>query len=131
MNWIAWDPRSYGGALLGGVAGFLLFGSLLAQGWYAPWVVGLLIGVGCAAVTRERSTMRGIVLAIGAAWLSAAAAVHYAPPPGTTGLVDGLKAFHETLSGGALGAHLVSMLAAALIGRLSFRRGARHRLAGA
>jgi hypothetical protein len=131
MNWIAWDPKSYGGALLGGIVGFFLFGALLAQGWYAPWLVGVLMGFGCAAITLERSTMRGLVLAIGAAWIAAAAQVHYQPPAGSDGLFSGLMHFHETLSGSALWAHLGSMLAAFVIGRLSFRRGAKRRLAGA
>lgn len=131
MNWIAWDPRSYGGALLGGGVGFLAFGKLLEHGWSFPWIVGLLMGLGCALVTRERSTMRGIVLAIGAAWISAAAWVYYQPPAGTEGLVAGLMQFHTTLAGPALLGHLGSMLAAFLLGRCSFRRDAKHRLAGA
>jgi len=131
MNWIAWDPRSYGGALLGGAAGFLLFGRLVQHGWSAPSVVGLLMGLGCALVTRERSSMRGIVLAIGAAWISAAAQVYYQPPAGTEGMLAGLMQFHSTLGGSVLLGHLGSMLAAFLLGRCSFRRDAKQRLAGA
>lgn len=135
MNWIAWDPRSYGGALLGGLVGFLAFGSGLEHGWSMPWLVGLLMGLlmglGCALVTHERSTMRGIVLAIGAAWMSALAQVYYDPPAGTEGVLAGLMQFHTTLSGQALLGHLGSMLAAFLLGRCSFRRDAQRRLAGA
>ena len=131
MNWIAWDPRSYGGALLGAGAGVLAFGTLLQHGWNLPWIVGLLMGLGCALVTQERSSMRGVVLAIGAAWVSAAAQVYYAPPAGTDGMIAGHVQFHTTLSGPTLLANLGSMLAALLFGRSALRRGARTRLAGA
>jgi hypothetical protein len=130
MNWIAWDPRSYGGAFLGGILGVFLYGALQAQGMAFPWIVGLLMGLGCAAVTTERSSMRGIVLAIGAAWLSAFAQVHYQPPPGTHGLIEGLRAFHDTLEANTLWAHFASLFAAWFFGRTSFRSGARQRLAG-
>ena len=73
MNWIAWDTRSYLGAALGGVAGFLAFGALYDAGYFLPWIVGLCVGLGCALVTKEISTMRGAMLAIGATWTAAAA----------------------------------------------------------
>ena len=131
MNWIAWAPKSYGGALLGAIVGFFAFGALSGAGFYAPWIVGLLIGLGCAAITLEKSGMRGLVLAIAAAWVSAMAQVHYMPIAGTTGMIDGLTQFHAALSGTDLLLHLASVAAAFLFGRTSLRPGARQRLAGA
>ena len=131
MNWIAWDPKSYGGALLGAIGGFFAFGALAGAGFYAPWIVGLLIGLGCAAITLETSGMRGMVLAIAAAWVSALADVHYVPIAGASGMVEGLLEFHAALSGTHLWLHLASMLAAFLLGRTSLRPSARRRLAGA
>ena len=131
MNWLAWDTRSYLGALIGGVIGFLLFGVLLDAGYFAPWIIGLLIGFGCAALTRESSPMRGGVLAMAAAWTMAAAQVTYAPVAGHSGLVNGLMHFHETLTFGHLLLFLGGMLGAYLLGRRSLHRDAEERVAGA
>lgn len=130
MNWLAWDTRSYLGALIGGTIGFLLFGALLEAGHFAPWVIGLLIGFGCAALTLETSSMRGVVLVVASAWTMAAAQVWYLPPAGTSGLVTGLVKFHETMTLGHLLLFLAGMLGAYLLGRRSLRRGASRRLAG-
>ena len=59
MNWLAWDRRAYLGTAIGAVVGFLLLGVLAHQGWNAPWVVGVSMGLGCAALTQEKSSLRG------------------------------------------------------------------------
>ena len=117
--------------MIGGVAGFLLFGVLLEAGTFVPWIIGLLIGLGCAALTLETSSMRGVVLAVASAWTMAATQVYYEPPPGTEGLVAGLIHFHETMTGAHLLLFLAGMLAAYVLGRRSLRPGAEKRLAGA
>jgi hypothetical protein len=131
VNWLAWDTRSYLGAFIGGAVGFLLVGVLLEAGHFSPWIIGLLIGLGCATLTLENSSMRGVVLAVAAAWTMAAAQVWYQPPAGTEGLIAGLIQFHETMTLGHLGLFLAGMFAAYWLGRRSLRRGASRRVAGA
>lgn len=43
------------GATLGGVIGFLLFGWLIGQGFYAPAIPGVMLGLGGGLLAKERS----------------------------------------------------------------------------
>ena len=43
------------GAAVGGVMGFFVFGWLVRQGFYAPAIPGVLLGVGGGLLARERS----------------------------------------------------------------------------
>ena len=130
MNWLAFDPRSYLGALIGGVVGFFAYRAGLDAGWAAPWLVGLGIGLGCALVTRERSTLRGLVLACAAGWAAALAQVSLVPVAPGAGLGEGIVGFHATLDATALTLHLLGIAAAFLLGRTSLRPGATTRVAG-
>ena len=71
------------------------------------------------------------MLAIGATWTAAAAQAYYAPLPGQTGVIDGLVRFHETINPSTLGLYVLGMLAALFVGRMSFRKDAKVRVAGA
>jgi hypothetical protein len=131
VNWLAWDSRSYGGALLGGLLGLVAFHLLLGQGHMQPWLIGVGMGLGCAVLTSERSTMRGLVLACMAAWGGAVAQVALYPQPADAGLFDGLIAFHSTLDLPTFLLHLIGIAGAFAFGKASFRRGASERAAGA
>jgi hypothetical protein len=131
MNWLAWDTRSYGGALLGALLGVGLSAWAADAGSFQPWIVGVCIGLGCAVLTTERSTMRGLVLACAAAWAGALAQVVLAPTSPDAGVLAGIAGFHESLSLGDFALHLLGIAGAFLIGRSSFRTGAEERVAGA
>ncbi|MDA1194811.1 MAG: hypothetical protein O2894_06470 [Planctomycetota bacterium] len=128
MNWLAWDPRSYGGAALGALLGACAYLLLRDSGFDEPWLVGLALGLGCALMTRERSGLRGIVLACTTAWLAAGLTVAAAAP--AEGWVGGMASFHASLALPELTRHLVGIAAACLLGRTSLRRGASDRVAG-
>ena len=135
MNWLAWDTRSYLGAALGAALGWWLFHALLDGGafgaeLFAPWTLGLGMGLGCALVTKERSGLRGVVLACATAWLAAVAHVLVRPPAPDAGLLDGLLAFHTVLDPVTLLEHLAGIAGAFLFGRTSFRPDAQDRVAG-
>ena len=48
------------GAVLGGVLGHYAFHWIWSQGFYAPFVPGAFIGLGCAALSGHKSIIRGI-----------------------------------------------------------------------
>ncbi len=131
MNWLAWDTRSYGGALLGALLGAGLSFWATEAGSFQPWILGICIGLGCATLTTERSTMRGLVLACVAAWAGALAQVVLAPTAPDAGLLAGIASFHEGLGLTDFALHLVGIAGAFLLGRTSFRPGAKERVAGA
>jgi len=127
VNWLAWDTRSYLGAALGGVVGFFLFRAGLGADWFAPWLIGVGIGLGCALITRERSGLRGVVLACIAAWAAALAQVVLVSGGG---LWEGIVGFHATLDLPTFLAHLGGIVGAFVFGRTSFRGDAQDRVAG-
>ena len=127
MNWLGWDTRSYLGALLGGVLGVFVYKACLDAGFAAPWMIGLGVGLGCAALTRERSNMRGLVLACLTAWTAALAEVTLARG---LGLLEGIGAFHEGLGLRGVLEHVGGVVAAYLLGRIALRRDAEDRFAG-
>ena len=49
------------GAAAGAAAGYLAFGWLYHRGYYALALPPVLLGAGCAALSRTRSTARGVL----------------------------------------------------------------------
>ena len=130
MNWLAFEPKSYLGALIGGVLAFFAFRAGVEADVFMPWLMGVGIGLGCALVTKERSGLRGIVLACATGWAAAIAQVSLMPVSPGASLGEGILRFHETLSVQALALHLIGIAAAFLLGRTSLRPGATTRVAG-
>jgi hypothetical protein len=52
------------GAAVGGVVGYYAFGWVLSQGFYAMVIPGAALGYGFGLLSRDRSTVYGIVCAI-------------------------------------------------------------------
>jgi hypothetical protein len=52
------------GALAGGALGVVIFGWVVSQGFYAPFLIGGLVGLGCLALARHPSWGRGIACAV-------------------------------------------------------------------
>jgi hypothetical protein len=52
------------GTLLGGAVGFVVFRWIAGQGFYAPFVVGGLSGLGCMALARHSSPGRGVICGV-------------------------------------------------------------------
>lgn len=71
MNWLGIRVRVLLVVLACAAASGALFGWLLAQGVDAPYLVGLVIGLGAAAVSRERSAMRGVWCGVFSVWAGA------------------------------------------------------------
>lgn len=61
--WLSY-ARGVAGAIVGGVAGWLLFAVLLRQGLYAPALSGAFVGLGCGWLSRTVSNALGAVCAI-------------------------------------------------------------------
>ena len=49
------------GAALGGAIGYVAFGWLVRQGFYAPAIPGVLVGIGGGLLARERSSVVAVV----------------------------------------------------------------------
>ncbi len=67
--------RTLGGAAVGGVVGYVVFGWLVEQGFYAPAIPGVLLGVAAGWLSRQRSLalavacgVMGLVLGLVAEW---------------------------------------------------------------
>jgi hypothetical protein len=52
------------GAALGGVLGHYAFRWIWSQGFYAPMVPGGFLGMGCAALSGHKSTLRGMLCVV-------------------------------------------------------------------
>lgn len=52
------------GALVGGTLGVVVFGWVVSQDFYAPFLVGGLAGLGCMALARHTSWVRGIACGV-------------------------------------------------------------------
>lgn len=62
--------RGAGGAAVGGAAGFLGFGWLASQGFYAAALPGIALGVGAGLAAKQRSLTLAILCAVAALLLS-------------------------------------------------------------
>jgi hypothetical protein len=56
--------RGLGGAIGGGIAGYLLFYWLSSKGLYGIMVIGALIGFGAGLASRGRSVTLGVICAL-------------------------------------------------------------------
>lgn len=52
------------GGVMGGAVGVIAFGWIARQGFYAPFLIGGLVGVGCFALARHPSWGRGIACGV-------------------------------------------------------------------
>ena len=129
MNWLAWDVRTFGAALVGAVGGGFTYAAALPD-HELTWLVGLGLGLATALVARDRSNLRGWVLGFAALWASAVA--QCLAIPGEPGRSFGaeLLAFHESLGVERAALHVLGALAAGWLGARSLRPGAQRRLAG-
>jgi hypothetical protein len=89
------------------------------------------MGLGCAALTQERSGLRGWLLGAAAMWVSAAAQSHHGPPAPTEDFLAAMAHFHRTLTLDRVLLHLVGAAVGGILGATSFHRRARRRAAGA
>ena len=127
MSWLAWDPRAYLGALVGAVAAWFAFGAMLDAGHFAPWLFGALAGLGAAALTREKTLVRGFILAALATWT---AAVAQALAQGQ-GIWRGMIHFHEFLTPDRFALYAIGFTVALFLGGTSLHPGATKRALGA
>lgn len=67
------------GGVIGGVVGVVVFVWIVGQGFYAPFVVGGLVGLGCLAMSRHPSWGRGIACGVVALALEIYAEWHEFP----------------------------------------------------
>ncbi len=126
MNWVGLDTRGSIGLVLGAMVGGWMYVWFYRHRIEAAWMVGLVVGVGCALLSRTHSHMRGLVAATCAIWIAATAQAHCVHPSIGAGLV----AFHEDLDGRRALAFIACALLAAVIGGRSLHRGAPPRMSG-
>jgi hypothetical protein len=90
-------------------------------------VVGVSAGGCVAALSTDRSIMRGLIVGTLAVWTGAAAQVTY-----MAGMrpVAGLMQFHESLTLWRFSLHALCAVLAILFGATSFQRGAKTRMLG-
>src|SRR4051812_23994911 len=55
-----------GGATVGGILGFSIFGWIVNQGFYGLMIPGALLGLGCSMLAQHRSLARGVVCGLAA-----------------------------------------------------------------
>jgi hypothetical protein len=126
MNWLGLTTVAFLTALLGALFGSVAYAAALASGWDAPYLVGLATGLGALLGSPDRSAMRGLLVATGALWVAAIVQTRLGPHAGSN-----LLTFHATLTPTRLAAFAACGATAFLLARLSARRGAPLRTAGA
>jgi len=129
MNWLAFDLRAYAAALLACIAAAFAALHLDAVAASLPWLVGLVAGLACAAAARDRSGLRGLVVAAMAVWTGAIVDAQRAED--SQGLGRALLRFHDSLTPLRVAGYVLGFGLAVALARLSLRRGARDRIAGA
>lgn len=129
MNWLAFDTRAMSSAALGCV--LAVVAALQIEGFAAtlPWSTGLLAGLGCAALAKDRSTPRGLVVGVLATWTGALADVLTSRAAHDLG--EAVSLFHTSLTPARVAAWTLGFAVAALLGGRALRRGAQRRVAGA
>jgi hypothetical protein len=68
-----------GGALGGGVLGWVVFGALVSRGLYALVVPGALLGLGCGLLVKQRSWALAAVCGVAALGLGICCEWYYLP----------------------------------------------------
>lgn len=128
MNWVAFDIRAMSGAALGCVLAVLAALHIDGFAVTLAWSTGLLAGLGCAALARDRSTPRGLVVGVLATWTGALADVLTSRAAHDLG--EAVSLFHTSLTPTRLAAWVLGFALAALLGGRTFKRGAHQRMAG-
>ncbi len=117
MNWVGIRLPVLVMMLVCASLGGMLFAWLLTHGIDAPYLVGIVVGLGAAAISRERSGMRGVWCGVFSVWACAVAqrlAGPYANVP--------LLAFASTLGWARAALFSLGAAASAVIGSRSLRR---------
>ncbi|HEV3164476.1 MAG TPA: hypothetical protein VGZ22_10660 [Isosphaeraceae bacterium] len=83
------------GAVTGGALGYQLFVWIYQQGFYAMLLPGALLGLGCGALSRQPSWIRGVACAIAALGLELFTEWHFFPFVRDESLSFFLKHVHE------------------------------------
>jgi hypothetical protein len=110
MNWLGWSGRAMAGALAGALLGAVLSGLAFEHGVQLAWLVGLLAGLGAALLAKEKSPLRGVLVATIAVW---AAALR------ETGASLTIFRFHETMTPTRLASYATCALLALILGGLA------------
>ena len=132
MNWLAWDAHAYAGAAAGALLGALTYAWLLsAYGFDWPWLVGIFVGLACAISARERSALRGIVVATLAIWVGATAQCACRPADAGSGILAEFTHYHQRVDAWLLVQQVLSGSAAGVLGCRALRHDATVRIAGA
>jgi hypothetical protein len=95
------------GALAGAILGAFLFGLAFDHGFQLAWIVGLLAGLGAALLAKDKSPLRGVLVATIAVW---AAALR------ETGASLAILHFHETMTLTRLASYAACALLALVLG---------------
>ena len=126
MNWFGLGRVAFLTAVLGALFGSVAYAAALANGWDAPYLVGLATGLGAMLGSSDKSGMRGLLVAMAAIWVAAIVQAQIGRYANA-----GLVGFHETLTTPRFAAFAACGIAAFLLARLSVRRDAKVRAAGA
>lgn len=127
MNWLAFDARAYAAALFGCVLALITTVHVGPLDGAAPWLAGLLAGLACATVARDRSGPRGLVIAVMAVWTAALDAASRSELP----LLPAILELHATLDLPTIATYALGFALAFALARTSLRRGAGERVIGA
>jgi hypothetical protein len=129
MNWLGFDARAMSGAILGCALAVLLGLHDETLRAFLPWSTGLVAGLGCAALARDRNGPRGLVVGALATWTAALADAVMSQS--ARGLPEAISVFHTTLTPSRVLAYVLGFAVAVWVGGRSLRRGAAQRIAGA
>ena len=125
MNWLSTSFGSMFGMLTGLLLGAIAFGYAFTLGFDSPYLIGLAAGLGTAAASKERATMRGVVAAVLSLWVVALTQSLIGPYAGTPVLQ-----LSRTLTMWRHVKLVLCMGLAAGLASQSLYRGAKHRRAG-
>jgi hypothetical protein len=126
MNWLGLTTKAFIAAVLGALLGAVAYAYGLTHGWDAPYLVGVAAGLGAMLGSRDRSGLRGLVIASCAIWVAALVQSHVGPHAGAN-----LLAFHTTLTPLRWLTFAACGAAAFFLAKTSARKNAPTRAAGA
>lgn len=127
MNWLALDARVFAAALGGCLLALLIAALVEPLAFSPPWLAGVLGGLACAMVARDRSGLRGLVVAAMATWTAALHSASARAEP----LAQAILGLHATFEPHDLLGYAIGLASAYMLGRTSLRRDASTRTAGA
>lgn len=126
MNWLGWSTTAAVGALIGAALGAAAYAFALSHGCDAPYLVGLLAGLGALLGSPDKSGLRALLIATSSLWIAAAVQAHIGPFASA-----GILGFHTTLGPSRIAAFGACAAGGFALARTSLRRGAHRRSAGA